>query len=166
MGTEPPQHTRNPPTPISPLCTSILTPSRMTTPSQTSTPTRSVMVTMLLEDTRLLSLTAGPRLLPTSPDLMVMLLTSSTRVRLSTPSTSPATPLPLLIKLPLPQSTTPPLLTALPLFTNQPTPPLHLLLLKLPKKLPLLRKPRLPLLLLRKPLRRPPLLRKPLKNKF
>merc|ERR1712117_86236 len=158
MGTEPPQHTRNPPTPISPLCTSILTPSRMTTPSQTSTPTRSVMVTMLLEDTRLLSLTAGPRLLPTSPDLMVMLLTSSTRVRLSTPSTSPATP--------PPQSTTQPLLTTLPLFTNQPTPPLPLLLLKLPKKLPLLRKPRLPLLLLRKPLRRPPLLRKPLKNKF
>merc|ERR1711931_406652 len=60
--TEPPQHTRNPPTPTSPLCTSILTPSRMTTPSQTSTPMRSVMVTTLLEDTRLLSLTAGPRL--------------------------------------------------------------------------------------------------------
>merc|ERR1712106_1310558 len=64
----------NAPTQTSHPCTSTPMLSRMTTPSLTSTLMRSVMVTMPWEDTRLPSLTAGPRLSHTPPPLMVMLL--------------------------------------------------------------------------------------------
>ena len=64
------QHTLlNLPTLTSPQCTSTITPSKMIIHSPTSMPMRNVMVTMPMEDTRLLSLMAGHRLSPTYQDL-------------------------------------------------------------------------------------------------